>query len=106
MRRLQELKPELDEIRAGHKDDPEKQQEEIKKLSREQGANPLGGLPAVLVQLPIFLALYYTITDFGGLEGVKSGACFGSGTSPVPDPYYILPVVYTLTIMAARRERR
>ena len=51
MRRLQELKPELDELRARHKDDPQKQQEALTKLYGERGVNPLGGCLPVLIQL-------------------------------------------------------
>ena len=42
VRRMQELKPDLDEIRAQYKDDPKKQQQEQMKLYGERGINPLG----------------------------------------------------------------
>src|SRR5215207_8525066 len=43
MRKMQELKPDMDEIRAKYKDDSRKQQEEIMKLYTERRVNPLGG---------------------------------------------------------------
>src|ERR671932_2112157 len=55
MRRMQELKPDMDEIRAKYKDDSRKQQEEITKLYQERKVNPLGGCLPLVVQLPIFI---------------------------------------------------
>ena len=43
MRRMQKLKPDMDEIRARYKDDPQKQQQEMMKLYGERKVNPLGG---------------------------------------------------------------
>ena len=43
MRRMQELKPDMDEIREKYKDDPKKQQQEQMKLYGERGINPRGG---------------------------------------------------------------
>jgi YidC/Oxa1 family membrane protein insertase len=64
MRKMQDLKPAVDELREEHRDDPQMLQQEMMKLYRERGANPLGGCLPILVQLPIFLALFYTIGEF------------------------------------------
>jgi YidC/Oxa1 family membrane protein insertase len=102
MRRMQELKPDMDEIRARHKDDSRKQQEEIMKLYTERRINPLGGCLPLLVQLPIFVVLYYTIRKFDALESFASGGLFWFKDLTVADPYFILPVVYVLTMMASQ----
>jgi YidC/Oxa1 family membrane protein insertase len=102
MRKMQELKPDMDEIRARHKDDSRKQQEEIMKLYTERRINPLGGCLPLLVQLPIFVVLYYTIRKFDALESFASGGLFWFKDLTVADPYFILPVVYVLTMMASQ----
>lgn len=102
MRRLQELKPEMDRIRAEHKEDPRKQQEETMKLYGERKVNPLGGCLPVFVQLPIFLVLYYTIKEFESLESFRTGGLFWFQDLTAADPYYILPVLYIVTMMAAQ----
>src|SRR3954451_15932262 len=61
MRKMQELKPEKNEIRKKHKEDSKKQQEELMQLYGERRVNPLGGCLPLLVQLPIFITLYSTI---------------------------------------------
>jgi YidC/Oxa1 family membrane protein insertase len=102
MRKMQELKPDMDEIRARHKDDSRKQQEEITKLYTERRINPLGGCLPLVVQIPIFIVLYYTIKKFEALESFTSGGLFWFTDLTVADPYFILPIAYVLTMMASQ----
>jgi len=102
MRKMQELKPDMDEIRARHKDDTRKQQEEIMKLYQERKVNPLGGCLPLVVQIPIFIVLYYTIRQFDALESFASGGLFWFKDLTVADPFFILPIAYVLTMMASQ----
>ena len=102
MRKMQELKPDMDEIRARYKDDSRKQQEEIMKLYQERKVNPLGGCLPLVVQIPIFIVLYYTIRQFDALESFASGGLFWFKDLTVADPYFILPIAYVLTMMASQ----
>lgn len=61
MRRMQELKPELDRLRTQYANDRERQQLEQMKLFRERGVNPLGGCLPMLLQMPVWFALYRTL---------------------------------------------
>ena len=80
MRKMQELKPDMDRIKADHKDDVPKQREEIARLYQERKVNPLGGCLPIFVQIPIFLVLYYTIRQFDTLDSFQTAACSGSQT--------------------------
>jgi YidC/Oxa1 family membrane protein insertase len=102
MRKMQELKPEMDRIRKKHKDDSKKQQEELMKLYGERSVNPLGGCLPLLVQLPIFITLYYTIRQFEYLESFRTGGLLWFENLTIPDPYFILPVAYVLMMMASQ----
>ena len=102
MRKMQELKPELDEIRERYKDDPKQQQQEQMKLYGERGINPLGGCLPIFVQLPIFIVLYQTIKQFEHLESFRTGGLLWFQNLTVADPYFILPVAYVLTMMASQ----
>ena len=102
MRGVQELKPDLDEIRERHKDDPKKQHEETMQLYGERKINPLNGCLPALVQLPIFLVLYYTIKEFETLESFRTGGLFWFQDLTAADPYFILPVLYVATMMASQ----
>ena len=61
MRRMQLLKPELDRIKSQFENDRERQQLEQLKLFREKGVNPLGGCLPMLLQMPVWFALYRTL---------------------------------------------
>jgi len=102
MRRMQDLKPDMDRIRAEHKDDVQKQREEMTKLYQERNVNPLGGCLPVVIQLPIFLVLYYTIRHFDKLESFRTGGLLWFTDLTQPDHLFILPVLYVLTMMASQ----
>lgn len=61
MRRMQEMQPRLQEIQEKYKDDRQKQQEEMMKLWRETGFNPVAGCLPMLLQFPVFIGLYYAL---------------------------------------------
>lgn len=102
MRRMQDLKPDMDRIRADYKDDVQKQREEMAKLYQERNVNPLGGCLPVFIQLPIFLVLYYTIRHFDKLESFRTGGLLWFTDLTQPDHLFILPVLYVLTMMASQ----
>ena len=58
MRALQELQPQMKEIQEKYKDDKERQQREMMSFYQENGINPLASCWPLLLQLPVFLALY------------------------------------------------
>lgn len=102
VRRMQDLKPETDRIRQRHADDPQRQQQEMMKLYGERGVSPLGGCLPLVVQIPIFLVLYYTIKEFEHLESFRTGGLLWFQDLTVADPLYLLPVAYVLTMMASQ----
>jgi len=58
---MQELQPELKKLQEKHKNDREKLAQEQMRLYREYGINPLGGCLPLIIQFPIFIALYQAI---------------------------------------------
>ena len=58
MRKMQLLKPELDKLKKTYEGDKERQQLEQMKLFRERGVNPIGGCLPMLLQMPVWFALY------------------------------------------------
>lgn len=58
MSKMRNLQPKMEEIRAKHKDDQAKQQQEIMALYQREKINPLAGCGPLLLQIPIFYALY------------------------------------------------
>jgi len=95
---MQALQPELMKLREKYKDDPRKQQEEMMKLYQVHQVNPLAGCLPLIVQMPIFIALYNSIyTNIEIREHSFIG--FQLGTSPSQGEwyYYVIPVVAAIT---------
>ncbi len=102
MRAMQDLKPEMDRIRAKYKDNRQKQQEEIMKLYQERQVNPLGGCLPLLVQMPIFIAMFYVIRSFGDTHpSFTNGGLLWFRDLSAMDPYFILPILSAVTMLAA-----
>jgi YidC/Oxa1 family membrane protein insertase len=102
MRAMQDLKPQMDKIRAKYKDNKQKQQEEIMKLYQESGVNPFGSCLPLLVQLPIFITMFYVIKDFGYTHpDFTSGGILWFQDLSIQDPYYVLPILSAVTMLAA-----
>ncbi len=63
-RKMQDLKPHLDRISSKHKNDKKRLQEEQMKLYQQAGINPASGCLFMVVQIPVFIALYSTLQKF------------------------------------------
>src|ERR671932_1473487 len=102
MRAMQDLKPEMDRLRAKYKDNKQRQQEELMKLYQERKVNPLGGCLPLLIQMPIFITMYYVIRTFDQTHaGFASGGILWFKDLTVADPYHILPILSAVTMLAA-----
>ena len=112
MRAMQDLRPEMERIRAQYRDNRQRQQEEMMKLYQERNVNPLGGCLPILVQMPIFIGIFYLIREFGGYrlgdkvvppkyESFHEGGILWFQNLSDPDPLYLLPIISALTMLAA-----
>lgn len=71
-RKMSELQPRMAEIRSKYKNDQQKQMEEIRKVQKEMGVNPIAGCLPLLVQMPVFLGLFHVLRSFNR-TGTGSG---------------------------------
>jgi len=100
MQKLQELAPKIEKIKQKYKDDPVKMQEEMMKLYAETGFNPMAGCLPMLLQIPIFFALYKVLIITVDLK-VSSFLWIPSLADK--DPYYILPIIMGLTMILQQK---
>ncbi|HZE06669.1 MAG TPA: membrane protein insertase YidC [Solirubrobacteraceae bacterium] len=63
MARLQQLQPQMKEIQKKYKEDKQRQQQEMMKFYKENNVNPLGSCLPMVLQLPVFVALYYMLRE-------------------------------------------
>ena len=94
MKRMQEIQPKLNELKAKYKDKPQKLQQETMALYREHKINPLGGCLPMLIQIPVFFALFSVlrsaielrfapflwVRDLSAPEGLLAGVLPGGWT--------------------------
>jgi len=69
MKHMQSVQPHMTKLRETHKDDKKKLQAEMMKLYKENNVNPMGGCLPMLLQMPIFIALYVTLARTPVLKG-------------------------------------
>jgi len=92
MQKLKDLAPKMKEIKEKYKGDPAKMNMQMMDMYKKNGANPMGGCLPMLLQIPIFFALYRVLLNADELQG----AVWLNGwieNLAVADPYYILPVL-------------
>jgi len=95
MQSMQKLQPQIAILRERFKNDAEGLNRETMELYKRLKVNPLGGCLPVLVQLPIFWALFIVLQDAIGLRGAPF--VFWIKDLSVKDPFYILPVLMGVT---------
>jgi YidC/Oxa1 family membrane protein insertase len=64
MRKMQEFQPEIAKLRKKYANDKQKQTEEMQRLQKEHGVNPLGGCLPIFVQVPVFIGLFHVLREF------------------------------------------
>jgi YidC/Oxa1 family membrane protein insertase len=74
MQQMQKIQPKVKELQRKHKGNRQKLNEELMKLYKEHQVNPLGGCLPLLLQLPVFFALYQVLTRGGGTQSLPDGA--------------------------------
>ena len=104
--RMQVIQPKLKELQKKYKGDRGKLQEETMKLYQEHRVNPFASCLPIVLQLPVFIALYAAIKGLGPLAQTPPlPSVVALSRAPflwiphlgLPDPYYILLVVYVVT---------
>jgi YidC/Oxa1 family membrane protein insertase len=88
-RAMQVLQPKMKELQAKYKNDKEKLNQEMMALWREHGANPLAGCLPLVLQIPVFIALFRVLNSIKPGCGTKSATCIHYGANAIPfDQHY------------------
>jgi len=91
MKKMQQIQPQMTSIRERYKEDPPTMQKEIMALMKEQKVNPLGGCLPMLLQMPVFFALYQVLGQ--SIELYKAPFFGWIVDLSLKDPYFVLPVL-------------
>ncbi len=92
--KMQEVQPKLTKLQEKYKNDPAKAQQEMMKLYKENNISPMSGCLPMLIQMPIFIALYSVFYNLQGLEGASF---LWVKDLSQPDQFMILPILSVIT---------
>ena len=101
MAKMRLLQPKLMEIKEKFKDDRQKIGAETMKLYKAEKVNPLGGCLPLLIQMPIFIALYWTLMESTELR--QSSFILWITDLSVKDPYFVLPILYGVSMFLLQK---
>jgi YidC/Oxa1 family membrane protein insertase len=101
MAKMRILQPKIDVLKNKFSEDKTRLSQEIMKLYKKEKVNPFGGCLPLLIQMPIFLALYYML--MGSIELRHAPFCLWINDLSNQDPYYILPIIMGLTMFYIQR---
>ncbi|UCF24337.1 MAG: membrane protein insertase YidC, partial [Ralstonia sp.] len=96
MAKMKDLQPRMTSIRERHKGDPQKMNQEMMTLYRTEKVNPLGGCLPIVIQIPVFMSLYWALLSSVERRGAPWLGWVHDLASP--DPFYILPILMAVSM--------
>lgn len=97
MAKMKAINPKIMEMRERLKDNPQQMQMEMMKIYRDEKVNPMGGCLPIAIQIPVFIALYWVLLSTVEIRNAPWVGWIHDLSAP--DPYFILPLVMTLTTL-------
>jgi len=91
MARMKKLGPRMKTLKERYGDDKQKFQQEMMAIYKKEKVNPLGGCLPIVIQIPVFIALYWVLLE--SVELRQAPFALWIRDLSIPDPYYVLPIL-------------
>ncbi len=101
MARMRAVSPKLQALKEQYGDDRQKMSQAMMELYKKERINPLGGCLPIVVQMPVFLALYWVLLE--SVEMRQAPWMFWITDLSIKDPFFILPIVMGATMFLQQR---
>jgi YidC/Oxa1 family membrane protein insertase len=101
MKQMSRLQPQMAKIRERYKDDKEALNREMLGLMRTHGYNPMAGCLPILIQMPVFFALYRVL--YSSIELYHAPFALWIHDLSSKDPFYVTPVLLTVTMFLQQK---
>ncbi len=101
MANMRRLAPELTRLKELYGDDKQKMNQAMMDLYKKEKVNPLGGCLPILVQIPVFIALYWVLVESVQLR--QAPFMLWIKDMSIPDPYYVLPLIMGVTMFVQQK---
>lgn len=101
MKSMQTLQPQLKKLREKFKDDKERLNQETMQLFKTHKVNPMGGCLPMIIQMPIYIALYKVL--YNATELYHAPFFWFYRDLSAPDPYFVLPILLGISMFAQQK---
>lgn len=101
MAHMKIVQPRIVALKERYGDDKQKLNQAMMELYKTEKINPLGGCLPILVQIPVFISLYWTLLE--SVELRQAPFALWIDNISAADPYFILPVIYGITMFLQQR---
>lgn len=101
MAKMRKLGPKMQELKERYGDDRQKMSGELMKIYRKEGVNPMAGCLPILIQMPVFLSLYWVLLESVELRHTPFLGYINDLS--VMDPYFILPIIMGATMFIQQK---
>ncbi len=98
-KRMKEIQPKMQELQKKYENNPQKLQQEVTKLYRESGINPASGCLPMLLQIPVFVALYNALRGAIELKGASTFFMPWVPDLSEADPYHVMPILMGVSMI-------
>jgi YidC/Oxa1 family membrane protein insertase len=99
--RMRKLQPRIEQLKERYGDDRQRMSQAMMEMYKKEKVNPLGGCLPILVQIPIFIALYWVLLE--SVELRQAPFILWIDNLSVRDPYFILPALNAIFMFATQR---
>ncbi|MDZ7686758.1 MAG: membrane protein insertase YidC [Gammaproteobacteria bacterium] len=96
MAKMRKLQPEMARLKERYGDDRQQFSQAMMELYKKEGANPLGGCLPLLLQMPVFLALYWTLLE--SVELRQAPFMLWINDLSAKDPFFVLPILMGISM--------
>lgn len=101
MANMRQLTPRLKALKDRYGDDKQRLNQAMMELYKTEKINPLGGCLPILIQIPVFIALYWVLLESVEMRQAPFGLWLNNLSAP--DPYYILPLVMGISMFVQQK---
>lgn len=101
MAKMRALQPQIESLKQRYKDDKQALSRAMMELYKKEKINPMGGCLPMLIQIPVFIALYYVLIE--SVELRQAPFIFWIHDLSIKDPYYVLPILMGLSMLLQQK---
>lgn len=101
MANMRRMQPKMAQIRERYGDDRQRMSQAMMELYKKEKINPLGGCLPIVIQIPVFISLYWVL--LGSVELRQASFIFWIHDLSTKDPYYVLPFIMGVSMFAQQK---